>query len=82
MPRYYFHVQDGSSLPDDTGSEFPNIEAAKLAAIDFAGSLLREGIPAGIWNGETWQLYVTDSPVIGEGRTFCTLSFSGSDEPK
>jgi hypothetical protein len=76
VPRYYFHVEDGSSIPDDTGCEFDYIDAVKVAAVDFAGSVLRERTFPAIWNGETWELHVTDGPVIGEGRTFCWKAVS------
>ena len=82
MPRYHFHLQDGVSFPDQNGTELGDIDAAKVAAIGLAGSILRERSPAGIWNGEAWKLHVSDNSVIGEGRTFFSLSFSGVDGPE
>lgn len=82
MPRYHFHVQDGVPFPDQSGTELGDIDAAKDAAIGLAGSILREATPAGIWNGEVWKLHVSDNPVMGEGRTFFSLSFSGVEGPE
>ena len=34
MPRYFFHVQDGSSAPDTDGTELPDIYTAHCASIN------------------------------------------------
>ena len=38
MPRYFFHVHDGRSFRDDTGTEFPDIYAAQAEAIRYSAS--------------------------------------------
>ena len=40
MPRYFFHVQDGSDFPDLQGTVLDDLPAARLEAVRFAGSLL------------------------------------------
>jgi Domain of unknown function (DUF6894) len=40
MPRFYFHLEDGTqSLPDEDGSELPHAEAAYLYAFECAQEL-------------------------------------------
>ena len=36
MPRYFFHVHDGGSVPDDLGVNLPDIDAARSAAIELS----------------------------------------------
>jgi hypothetical protein len=43
MPRYFFHVREGSSLSrDEEGQELPNVEAARREAINSAREILGE----------------------------------------
>lgn len=43
MPRYYFHVREGSVLNRDTeGQELPDAEAARLEAISSSREMLGE----------------------------------------
>jgi hypothetical protein len=77
MPRFYFHVLDGSALFDDSGLELPGIDAAMKAAVRFAGAVLREGIADDLWKGSPRQVLVSDSPSpTGSGRTLLTLTLS------
>jgi hypothetical protein len=62
MPRFYFNVLDGIDLPDDEGYELPDLKAARIEATKVAGEMLRDGPPEKFWNGEAWQLTVTDGP--------------------
>jgi hypothetical protein len=43
MPRYYFHLEDGQVLLDDTGSELGDVAAAQNEALRASGDLLRGG---------------------------------------
>ena len=74
MPRYYFNLKDGRESLDDVGSEFPDIHAARREAVRYSGEVLRDG-GASLWEGSSWQLWVTDEP-SGKGKTFFTLNFS------
>jgi len=69
MPRFYFHIVDGSARADDTGEELPSIDVAKIEAARLAGAVLREGIADEIWGGSPWRVVVSDSPSV-EGTHF------------
>jgi hypothetical protein len=73
VPKYFFHISDGVDKPDLTGTELPDITAAKVAAVEHAGEVIRDLGPA-FWTSEDWQLLVTEA----DGRPVLTLSFSGS----
>ena len=75
MPRYYFHLEDGQSLLDDTGLHLRDLAAAQDEAVRASGNLLKAGrtVPCGM--GNLWRLWVTDGP-NGEGKTFFTLRFA------
>jgi hypothetical protein len=50
MPRFYFDVVlDGATAPDETGTSFPDVEAARkdalIAATEMARGLASEGNP-------------------------------------
>jgi hypothetical protein len=78
--RYYFNLTDGQTILDNEGDEFPNIEAAKDAAISMSSEMLR-GLKyrANFWSGEAWSLRVTDGPG-GTGKTLFEVKFSGTLE--
>ncbi|MBP0492053.1 DUF6894 family protein [Pararoseomonas indoligenes] len=76
MPRYFFHVRDGQSLPDRTGKELPNISAAKQQAVHLAGGLLKADNGA-FWSGEEWQMEVVDEA----GLVLFTLDFLATESP-
>jgi hypothetical protein len=40
--RYYFQLSDGQLLTDDEGSDFANLDAAKVEAAKIAGEWLRD----------------------------------------
>lgn len=42
MPRFYFHVHDGQSLLDTEGSPMLDARAARIAALRFAGEILKD----------------------------------------
>ena len=43
MPRYFFHVREGSTLSRDTeGQELPNAEAARKEAVSTSREILGE----------------------------------------
>jgi hypothetical protein len=42
MPRFHFHVDDGSLIPDTNGSELDGIAEARAEAITLAGGLLKD----------------------------------------
>ncbi|KMO32991.1 hypothetical protein VQ02_22265 [Methylobacterium variabile] len=47
MPCFFFDIRDGHLIVDDVGSEFPNVHAARNAAIKVLPDVAREQIGAG-----------------------------------
>ncbi|OWK32312.1 DUF6894 family protein [Sphingomonas mucosissima] len=39
--RYFFHLSDGSRVPDEVGTELPDDAAARLHAVKYAGDVLQ-----------------------------------------
>jgi hypothetical protein len=76
MPRYFFHVHDGSSTKDTDGTEFLDIFEAQAEAIRLSGELLSE-LGGKFWDGEDWSLEVTDEA----GRVLFILRFSAEEGP-
>jgi hypothetical protein len=75
MPRYYFHLEDGQRLLDDTGLDLLDIAAAQTEAVRASGDLLKGGPLATLWDGTSWRMWVTDNP-NAEGKTLFALRFS------
>jgi hypothetical protein len=47
MPRYYFHVLNDIDAPDEEGTEFDNLAAAHLKAIEFVRDLASASVEQG-----------------------------------
>ncbi|WP_262273290.1 DUF6894 family protein [Microvirga yunnanensis] len=48
MPRYFFDTYDGERfLPDETGLEFDDLQAAKLKAKEALPEMAKEALPDG-----------------------------------
>jgi hypothetical protein len=79
MPNYYFHLENGQILLDDTGVELRDIAAAQIQALRASSELFKAGpgATATLWNGTPWRMWVIDKP-NGEGKTFFTLRFSAA----
>lgn len=60
MPRYFFNLQDHDTFEDDEGNELPNRDAARVAAVTFAGEYLRDH-PDMIWDGQRFAVEVRDT---------------------
>lgn len=60
MPRYFFAVKNGVREADHDGTELPNPRAARLEAISFAASILRDD-PDIVWDGRPFCIHVTDA---------------------
>lgn len=76
MTRYFFHVHDGKSLLDDTGTEFADVDVAQAEALRFAGELLKErNASESFCNRTPWRLEITDGPNPG-GQILFVLHFS------
>lgn len=59
MPRYFFHVRDGVSTPDETGTELSDLDQARIEAIQLTSQIFRDEARR-IARGEDWFLEVTD----------------------
>ena len=60
MPKYFFHVDDGTLTPDAQGLDLPDLSAAKAEAIHAAGSMLSD-FDGHFWSaGTPWTMQVTD----------------------
>jgi hypothetical protein len=76
MPRYFFHVQDGSSSPDQDGTELLDVYTAQAQAVRMSGEILRD-VGAKFWNGTEWRLEVADE----RGQILFVLRFSAEERP-
>ena len=74
MPRYFFHIMDGRSAPDLTGTELSDIYATRAAAVRASGEMLRE-IGSRFWNDAEWSMEVQDEA----GHRMFTLRFSAEE---
>lgn len=59
MPRYFFDVQDGASIPDEDGTELTSLVEVRKAAVELAGSLLKDDAES-FWKGDSWRIDVSD----------------------
>ena len=51
MPRFYLHICDGVGFVEDTeGHELPNVDAARLKAIEGARDLIASEVRDGVMN--------------------------------
>ena len=75
MPRYFFNIRDGSDLPDTTGVELPNLDAAKAQAVRVSAEALRD-LGADFWKHGDWRLDVTDA----QGVQVIAIKFSGQSQ--
>jgi uncharacterized protein DUF6894 len=75
MPRYFFHVHDGGSVPDDLGLTLPDLDAARIAAIELSREILRSDVIEPFQDHTSWRIEVSNSPEIGSLPLF-VLCFS------
>jgi hypothetical protein len=52
MPRYFFNTIDGRRIPDDEGTDLPNLSAVRAEATRVMGELLKEQ-PEDLWRSPT-----------------------------
>lgn len=71
MPRYFFHVRNGDSLIQDLeGIDLPDLDAARIEALEGARSLLSETVrTGGVLDGQRFEI------VDESGQVLDTLSF-------
>ena len=61
MPRYYLNLFDDLDVPDDEGDEFPDLAAAREAAIEGARSLMSDHVRYGQPIDLTHRIEIADS---------------------
>ena len=59
MPRYYFHIEDSSNVPDTLGMDLPSLAAAKCEAVRYASKLICDEAQ-GFWDAGEFQMTVAD----------------------
>lgn len=59
MPRYFFNLDDHHREEDLEGTELAGPEAARIAAVVYAGECLRDN-PAMLWDGSRFRVEVRD----------------------
>lgn len=70
MPRYFLHVDTGEFIPDASGTELPDLSAARREAVRCRRDDRRRA--AFVWEHMTpWNMHVTDS----DDRLLFTLQF-------
>lgn len=74
MPRYFFHVRDGTDVRDEIGTELPDIYVAQAQAIRTSGEILRD-MGSRFWDGTEWRLEATDE----QGEVLFVLRFSAEE---
>jgi hypothetical protein len=69
MPRYYFHVVTPNERIEDTeGQELPNLESARLEAVESLRSIISAEVRHGVLGLDEW-IEVTD----GAGKELLTI---------
>ena len=76
MPRYFFHVEDGTSRSDEESTELENIVQAKCEAVKLAGRLICDEASE-FWDRSQWKMTVTDDT----GLILCILEVLGTEAP-
>ena len=76
MPRYFFHLHDGVSIPDKDGIELASWADAQSEAIRIAGGVIADSAKT-IALGEDWSMTVTNEG----GLTLFRLNFYVAHAP-
>jgi hypothetical protein len=71
VPRFYFHIIDGTTtILDPDGSELPDLAAARAEALQSARHLLADKLRAGeVVDGQKFEIR------DGDGRLLATVPF-------
>jgi hypothetical protein len=75
MPIYYFDIKDRTDFPDEQGSDWPDLAAARIEAVRYSAEVLKE-MPERFWHAEQWTMTVSDHNRV---RLF-TLSFRAESD--
>jgi hypothetical protein len=72
MTHYFFDIRDGNFMPDEIGLELPNLAAARVEAVAFAGAMIA-GDPAKFLHVEVHE---------GDGLVLFTFAFVATNAPE
>jgi hypothetical protein len=75
MPRYFFNVENSSTVDDD-GTELPDLATAKCEAVKLAGRMICDASNT-FWDTQEINMIVTDE----RGMTLFLLDFIGTEAP-
>jgi hypothetical protein len=59
LPRYFFHVHNGTDRPDREGTELADMDQVRSEAVRLSGMVLRD-MDERFWRRPEWMLTVTD----------------------
>lgn len=68
MPRFFFDIENGESQRDEIGTDLKDLKAARAAAIQLSGEMMRD-TPEGLNETGAWRCQVRD----GGGSTVFVL---------
>jgi hypothetical protein len=75
MPRFFFNIDDGTSLIDHQGTELPDLAAVRREAVHTSAKMLKDS--ADYWDGTEWRM-----EVLNEGRELVLrLNFTATAHP-
>jgi hypothetical protein len=72
MPLYFFNTKNGALHIDETGTDLPDIDAARTAAVTALSEALND-LDGEFWPRGEWSMWVNDEA----GLTVCSLNLSG-----
>jgi len=75
MPRYYFSCEGAQSFVDEDGTELPDIDAARLQAVENAAEIMKDNPESFALHG-VWRMTVTEG-----GRSRILLSIRVDNLP-
>ena len=76
MPRYFFDITDIATRVDEEGEELEGVNAARIAAVQLSGELLKDA-PDRFWGVGEWSCSVRDDT----GLVLFVLHFFASEAP-
>lgn len=77
MPRYFFHLRDGSDLPDEVGTELTDLASAQERATRLGAEMLMSQAES-FWNDGEWNLRVSDETGLVLFN-LCFLAFESAE---
>lgn len=80
MPRYHFHMKDGTCLEDEGGTELPSLAAAKDTAVRVMTESL-QGRPGLFWEEEAFSIVVTDDDRLSLFTVDMSVSYAPALSP-